>query len=859
VSNAAAKPDTIDDLIKRLDEAQKELQALSSADLSKIQTALKKGIPAAEIQSTQHLSPAAMGLLQQQFQDADAAQRKLVESTKQQRDAQAALAASSDELGRGMTLQVDAALKLGNSQSKIAEAYGISEAAIKRYVDEQAFAQTRSNFNAQQDHRNIEQFKKDQADILAVRLAASNEAFQVQAGSLRQLSELNHTESQKLIDDFERLRTHMETLRDTDLITPEQFESAVGPAAQLVTARLSVVRMKEVGEAWAGDLGDGLTDGLRGALDDVPKFITQAFTGGGGLKGAGQALASDVGSKLGKSLFSGGLGNVIGDGLHKLFGGGLKSALAIGNALPGIGAAIGSLIGPAIDGLIKVFGDHAGKDFKRTGKQLGVDLSDGLVEQLKKDAKKFGGEVQAMALNLDKIVTEAGGVQAFGIEKSIAKTRDLFVLLDSGKLTAQQVGSEFDKMFGEILPHAINKMSGLATASFQELNDLAVNRKVESPQLDAFRKDQISGVLDGLTTILKDGTAKSQAQADGLTASLGASIAEMSRLGVPMLTILKQADPIIDKLSKQLKKTGLDGGAAFDQIRSDAALAKDQIAGPLLDAAASWQQVVVGLANTGGLTDTIFNGFTDSIAKTFDTLIAKGKDSDQIFRLMQPQLQTVFELTKRGFVPDDATKKILDQAVAAGKVGDQFSSAQDRMATATERTAAILEAFAKKMGIEVPSAAKTAAKGVEDAFKDVHPTVHVNFEYDDQGRPIFPKDFPGPTIDGAATGGLVTARGIQHFAGGGRVLPFLARGTDTVPAMLTPGELVLTQNQQSDIWQAIQRGGVTGRGGINVTVYASDAASVRRAIPEVTREMSKHLMRGGRPQTMFRGSSRRVA
>ena len=39
----------------------------------------------------------------------------------------------------------------------------------------------------------------------------------------------------------------------------------------------------------------------------------------------------------------------------------------------------------------------------------------------------------------------------------------------------------------------------------------------------------------------------------------------------------------------------------------------------------------------------------------------------------------------------------------------------------------------------------------------------------------------------AATGGLVTASGIQHFAGGGMV--------DTVPAMLTPGELVLTPGQ----------------------------------------------------------------
>jgi hypothetical protein len=38
---------------------------------------------------------------------------------------------------------------------------------------------------------------------------------------------------------------------------------------------------------------------------------------------------------------------------------------------------------------------------------------------------------------------------------------------------------------------------------------------------------------------------------------------------------------------------------------------------------------------------------------------------------------------------------------------------------------------------------------------------------------------------------------VQHFAGGGNVLPFKPRGTDTVPAMLTPGETVRTAKQET--------------------------------------------------------------
>ena len=54
-------------------------------------------------------------------------------------------------------------------------------------------------------------------------------------------------------------------------------------------------------------------------------------------------------------------------------------------------------------------------------------------------------------------------------------------------------------------------------------------------------------------------------------------------------------------------------------------------------------------------------------------------------------------------------------------------------------------------------------------------------------------------------GGLVTPSGIQYLGMGGNVLPFRPRGTDTVPAMLTPGELVLTRREA----QAYLAGGGT--------------------------------------------------
>ena len=62
------------------------------------------------------------------------------------------------------------------------------------------------------------------------------------------------------------------------------------------------------------------------------------------------------------------------------------------------------------------------------------------------------------------------------------------------------------------------------------------------------------------------------------------------------------------------------------------------------------------------------------------------------------------------------------------------------------------------------------------------------------GKGQFWKNMAG----GAAAGGYVTKKGIQGYAGGGKV-PGSYSGKDSVPAMLAPGEFVLTPNQMKGV------------------------------------------------------------
>lgn len=104
---------------------------------------------------------------------------------------------------------------------------------------------------------------------------------------------------------------------------------------------------------------------------------------------------------------------------------------------------------------------------------------------------------------------------------------------------------------------------------------------------------------------------------------------------------------------------------------------------------------------------------------------------------------------------------------------------------------------------EMTGSAESTVQAIRSAFDDLE--LHARVVYD------FPPLPGGVTVQPSpvARGGLVVPGGVQYFDRGGRVLPFLPKGTDTVPAMLTPGEIVINAAQQGRIAAALVGGGGT--------------------------------------------------
>lgn len=535
----------------------------------------------------------------------------------------------------------------------------------------------------------------------------------------------------------------------------------------------------------SSSFGDNLKESVKG----MSGVILGALQGGGDV---GRSVGASLGGALGKDV-QGAIGGTLSKALGSTIGG------ALGSFLPGLGSILGSKLG----GLL-------GKpEFKKVmedvGRDWGVSLSEGLAKTIAEDSKRLGDRVAATLKNLPAIIEEAGGIEAFGIEKATKAARDLFVQVGTGKLSVEEAGEAFDKVFGQLAPHAISKTTGLASQAFLELIDLNERFGTQSQEVQRFLEGQTSTLVNSLNAIA-EGAVVTERSATGLGAAVVAAFAQLREQGLSPQEALERLGPSFEDLRARFAELGVSGGAAFDLLGQQAALFADKVAGPLLNGMIGAGDAIVSLHNSGLLTGEMFTALTATIGETFAKLQEEGKAGPAALQAIAPQLQAVWELQQDfGHAVDASTQELLDQAVAAGVVGDAHRDAQDRIAAATERVADVVEALARHMGVDLPEAANRAAAGIESAFAGIRVPpidlpVRVGGLPDRFPRPDFPsfdggsggfRDFGEGTL--AVLHGVeavVRPDQVQDLAGG-------AGGIGDTNVVLQPGAVVIEGSQLS--------------------------------------------------------------
>jgi TP901 family phage tail tape measure protein len=472
-----------------------------------------------------------------------------------------------------------------------------------------------------------------------------------------------------------------------------------------------------------GDVGRTLATGVAGkALDAFGKIGKDALTGMG--KAAAGAAAGvgafftglDTGAKTGSKA----LGALAGAGQGAMQG--FMYGGPIGAAIGGIAGLVGGLIG-------------AGKAAKKARDEF--IASAGGLEKVKEMAKYAGVSLDALMKAKSKGAVEK---EIKKLEEAIKKVQERVQKLTTDLGTMAQTGA-------------------IANADMIKRIKADWDKPEIKQAFGEFFKANLDRATTGLTTFLtksKDLPMTAQA-ATAIGAALGGVFATMREQGMTALEALTALKEPIAAFEERLKKAGLSGGEAFDQLRAYSALATDEFAGPLLEAVGGIGDALVGLQNTGLLNQEMFAGLASQVGAVYTQLEAQGKGGDAALQMMQPTLQRLWELQQAfGYETDAATQKLIDQAVESGIVGEKFKSAQDRMADALDKLLGRFDLFLEKLGVQVPKAAQQGAAGVTDAFGRIRvPNVKVPVEYEFPDMPTIRVDVEAGNVPEMAAGGVV--------------------------------------------------------------------------------------------------------
>lgn len=593
----------------------------------------------------------------------------------------------------------------------------------------------------------LEAQAKDTEAVVAKQREAVNKAFlgnaQEQVKALTDLEKLEQDSLDK------RLRA---VARDAAARRAALDEHASNYEASLATiTRYEQAAAEAATQAWNDHLatlkrqmGPSFLDIFRDALNGIPRIISAAFTGGGGIAGAINAALSDVGSAIGAKL-GGMVARAIDGPLGKL---GAKVGGAIFDMLPGIGGAVGAAITPLLGKAWSAISKSEGRKVNdlrdayiaaaggfdklvEQARKAGVELSSSSAFQAAKTTAQWEKAVADLNAKLQKATEDRKRMLDEVMAGERLATQALLDEMATAARGSADAAGEAAAYYSATLKQASSGLTqmfgGLEKASAQADARMLAAKKDALATATGEQKDALERDIALLERAVEDGQhvfIRSQEQAAGLAGAIAGTFGKMREHGASMREALSAVAGPLDSLRTQLEITGFTGGAAFEALSRLGEAASGEVSGPLLDAIDGANTALIGLHNSGLLTQESFVALGTTASQAYEQLIAQGTDGATALQLMQPTLQTIWEMQRKfGYECDEATQALLEEAIAAGQVGEAHMSAQDRAAEAMERVADVMERIAVKMGVDLPKAAEVGASRIADAFGSIDPRI----------------------------------------------------------------------------------------------------------------------------------------
>jgi hypothetical protein len=532
----------------------------------------------------------------------------------------------------------------------------------------------------------------------------------------------------------------------------------------------------------------------------------------------------------------------------KNIAGGAMSGAAAGMQMAG---PWGALVGAGVGALIGAFRNRdAMRAYDEVAHDIGVQISDELAKTIQDEGnKRGGGQMNRWAtevLMLGEIIEDVGGVTEKNFEGMAKQFYQAQIFLHEGTISVEEFETMAGKAFPAIASYAL-EMGGLWKGTFRDMIDEMEDTGTATKDLAELMKRELSKLGPATAAVAKGlsfklGTAFSglapgisetdvTSISDKLTSGERLSRDEQARLdrikktnsqivanyqesfdrvsritfmsfaaelahGTSTVEAIRHHKDAIGELIAASDRYGFANNAAYESLARWNNLV--DFNAPLLDQMGALVDITTVLENTGGLTADTFHDLQVEAASTVDALEANGFTAAEALSTAIPFLEMAIELhEERGYAIDAETQAMIDQAREQGLLADKQLTTNDILMQG-------LKALIEAVGGVLPEAWKTAAAGARTAAENIERSfngieidpVRVDVEYN-YGTPSGPNEGGGPQYE--SDGGVI-------YAARGRRVPFVPRGSDTVPAMLTPGERVLSVDQNREYEQRLREG-----------------------------------------------------
>ncbi len=558
--------------------------------------------------------------------------------------------------------------------------------------------------------------------------------------------------------------------------------------------------------------------------DELGDVIVNSFSGGGDV---GKSIGGLIGGRLTK-----GLGDTVGSKLGGLFGGGAGKGIGsllggiAGSVIPGLGTLLGGLAGGAIG---KLFGGLFGGGKKKKEELAKMNEARnqlleqvGGMERLKTIAEHAGISVDKLfsTTKIKEFDAEMANVQA-AVEAYQEKIEGIVTGLDKAVSGGEIISADMWK-------------DALANLDSDEVKDklIEVFDKSVSQSAEGFNK--IAQNFELIKAPLSQIGVLADAAFGGLLAN-GASVVEA----------INQMGPGLDHIQQVLEKTGQTPTGPLADILNYQKVVEANAG--IFELLSGVDDMLIGLANSGLLTQERFSALGQTITQAFTQLTANGVAGATAFELMSGPLQQLWMLQKQfGFAVDANTQSLLTQAEKQGVVGAQMQSTEQKILDVLVAIGQALGATIPQALLGLPPVAEQAAAGINAAFDPAKITPKFQAIADAAKGALdqIPNQIPMELRMKLRNETGVRLDGINAAISAGiRIQPFASGGIVTSPTLGLVGEAGPEAVIPLDKMDRI--GGHT----INLTVNGT-------ADREFAKLLAREIAKGGDTKTSWQGALR---